>query len=65
MRDFPLCAICGAAIGVYEPIVVIDAEVLRQSSLAKESDLGDETLVHRACMDEVGLDPHALAAYAR
>jgi hypothetical protein len=43
--------ICGDAIGVCEPLVVIDSESARPASPAREPDLGDdgEILAHRYC----------------
>ena len=41
MQPAPRCAICGDAIGVYEPLLAIDRDSARPASLAREPDLGD------------------------
>jgi hypothetical protein len=45
------CARCGDAVGIYEPLVVIDAQGARQSSYAADPRLlrGGAELLHCAC----------------
>lgn len=51
------CPVCGDVIGVYEPLVVVAAESMRTTSLAREPALGSarEVLAHRGCAADVGL----------
>lgn len=51
------CAVCGDVIGVYEPLVVVAAESMRTTSLAREPVLGSgrEVLAHRGCVADAGL----------
>jgi hypothetical protein len=61
MNGALLCAVCGDVIGVYEPIVVIDRGIARDTSLAKEPLLtaaGQERIVHRACGAEPVVSQH-------
>jgi hypothetical protein len=44
------CAVCEDVIGVYEPIVVLEAGAFRHSSLLDEPILSsDQVLMHREC----------------
>jgi len=50
-RSAPKCAVCGAVIGVYEPVLVVDEGALRQTSLAAEPHLLEDPseLHHASC----------------
>jgi hypothetical protein len=47
----PLCPFCGDRIGLYEPIIALEPDGRRQSSLASEPSLseGPATLIHAVC----------------
>jgi hypothetical protein len=51
MESFAQCRLCGEAIGVYERLAVVNGDVVRTSSLAREPALvtGSEALFHEAC----------------
>jgi hypothetical protein len=52
-----VCPVCGDAIGVYEPVLVIDGGWARTSSLLREPLLGSgaDVVIHRACGLKLGL----------
>jgi hypothetical protein len=50
MAGVPPCLVCGAAIGVHEPIVVVGADSVRRTSVATEHALWNERLVHIGCV---------------
>jgi len=52
-----LCPVCNDVIGVYEPLLVVDAESARTSSLAREPPLGSGhgVIIHRACGSRLGI----------
>jgi len=45
------CAVCGDVIGVYEPLIAVDAGSVRRTSLAIEPTLGsgEEAIAHAGC----------------
>jgi hypothetical protein len=53
MNPLPRCALCSDVIGLYEPLVVVDAGGTRQSSLAAEPHLAhahdQRHVYHDAC----------------
>jgi hypothetical protein len=52
---YPTCLYCGDVIGVYEPIVVVEHEGERETSLAREPELARRSgvlLVHARCAPE-------------
>jgi hypothetical protein len=60
----PRCARCGEALGIYEPLVVIDAQGARRTSCAADPQLlcGGAELLHRACHASGPPAQHPLAA---
>jgi hypothetical protein len=51
MTTLVLCAVCDDAIGIYEPLVVLNGSDLRRTSLAAEPLAADgaDAAVHRDC----------------
>ena len=51
------CLLCGDAIGVFEPLLVVGPRSGRTTSLAREPLLGsgDEIIMHRACGLQLGV----------
>jgi hypothetical protein len=50
--DLKTCLVCGDRIGVYEPTMVLDYDLQRQTSFAREPDLEDdldELMAHAEC----------------
>jgi hypothetical protein len=52
--DPPRCASCGLAIGMYEPIAVVEGGSMRITSLAREPQLAADTtgLMHHSCASD-------------
>lgn len=51
--QFPTCHICGDRLGVYEPVVLVDPERHRETSLIREPHLQDDPqarLAHPRCV---------------
>lgn len=51
----PTCLYCGDVIGVYEPVLVLDHEADRETSLAREPELVTQPnvcLAHSACVPQ-------------
>jgi hypothetical protein len=61
MGDLPVCALCGLRIGVYEPMVVIEAQSTRTTSLLREPGLRSENvpLVHSQCAEALAASADA------
>ncbi len=56
---FRTCAHCGDRIGVYEPVVVVNGDSSRTTSLAREPQLSDSieaVLMHQACAITLSAD---------
>jgi hypothetical protein len=49
---WPTCVYCGGGIDVYEPVVVVEHDGERETSLAREPDLarhGRVLMIHSSC----------------
>jgi hypothetical protein len=64
MEEGLRCSACGDAIGTYEPVVVIEPEGPRGTSLAREPELASTAaqIVHRSCADDGRAESVGLSA---